>query len=473
MRADAALRAALRRTAGGGACRRPGGQRDRRQRGGPGRRHRHRPAIRAGHARRARRRDPTHRRAMARRRNSGGRCNATPCGPTCRGDDPPHATPRCTARSSPSAPRERVPRHAWHRRAAGRRRGRARRERGRVVGARRGDRVLPVRRKRRSRDRAHPTAGAQRRRVPRPHRGRGARRAIRVARARPLGSGARPSLQSRQAARRSVRDRDRPAVPARSGDVRRGCAESGRQCVGDAEGDRRRARGPYAEPSAGRSRRADHLRAARTRLHPAPSRHSGRAPRHLRRARAPGRDRASATPRRHRGRADAGRRLARRAAPGAARAHQLLGLQPGGVPRPRPATGAGRLGRDPRRRGRPARCGHRRAAGRGAQPHRRGRPSGADRLAARAGQRQLLPPAARRSFPVRQRHGMRSHARAGSAADAAPGDGGAARLGVAGAGSTGSASTSPPRSDAAPAASIPTRRCSRRSTRIRCCGTAC
>ncbi len=69
------------------------------------------------------------------------------------------------------------------------------------------------------------------------------------------------------------------------------------------------------------------LRAARARLHDAPSRGAARAARHLRGARHRARDRSPAAPRRHRGRADAGPHLRGRPAPARQGPEELLGLQ--------------------------------------------------------------------------------------------------------------------------------------------------
>ncbi len=83
------------------------------------------------------------------------------------------------------------------------------------------------------------------------------------------------------------------------------------------------------------------------RVYKAASRESRGDPRHFRCARSPGRDRASARTRHHHGRADAGGRLDRRTPPAAARSFQLLGLQPAGAARTRPAPRA-RLAAGPR-----------------------------------------------------------------------------------------------------------------------------
>ena len=242
---------------------------------------------------------------------------------------------------------------------AGRRRGRARRERrGLVAPHAERHRVLPVRRKRDRGDRAHPPARAQRRRVPRPH-----RRASAPARATGCG---RMAPGTRRAAIGSIPAKllvdpfateiDRP-FRLRPGDVRHRRAEPGRQRGRDAEGasSARRSHPGAAPAAASVPGRPRHLRAACARLHAAPSRTFRRRCAALSPALgASGRDRASAPARHHHRRADAGRRLARRAASAAARADQLLGLQSGRVPRPRSAAGARRLGRDPRRRRRPA-----------------------------------------------------------------------------------------------------------------------
>ena len=102
-------------------------------------------------------------------------------------------------------------------------------------------------------------------------------------------------------------------------------------------------RRPRRGPSTGTGRSSTNCTSAGfTKTHPAIPRGD---PRHIRRPRPSGRDRPSDAPRRHHRGTDAQRRVDRRAAFAPARPDRLLGLQPDGVPRPRPAPGAGRLAR--------------------------------------------------------------------------------------------------------------------------------
>ena len=192
--------------------------------------------------------------------------------------------------------------------------------------------------------------------------------------------------------------------------------------------------------------------------------------RHLRGPRPSGRHRAPHAPWHHHGRADADRRGDRRAPPAAARSHQRLALQPGSAVRARSAARAGR---------------HRRGRGRVAALHAAGIEVVLDVVLNHTGEGDALGPTvslrgldnatyyrtvAGDPAPLRQRHRLRQHA------GARPAAGAAARAWTRCAttrrpASTAFASISPPRSAGATAASIPPRRCCRRSPRIRCCAT--
>ena len=86
--------------------------------------------------------------------------------------------------------------------------GRARRQLRPVLGQRHQGRALPVRRGRQARDRAHRAAGIHRRGLARLSARCAAGHGLRLPRARPLRAGGRPSLQSQQAAARSLRQAD-------------------------------------------------------------------------------------------------------------------------------------------------------------------------------------------------------------------------------------------------------------------------
>ena len=157
------------------------------------------------------------------------------------------------------------------------------------------------------------------------------------------------------------------------------------------------------------------LRAARQGLHRPPPGRAGAPARDLRRARAPGRRRAPAGARRHGGGAAAGAPLRQRAAPAAAGAHELLGLQHRRLLRP--ARGV-LLERDARRAGArvqgdgagAALGGARGAARRRLQPLRRGRRARTDPRVPGPGQPWLLPAADGGPAPLLGRDGLRQHA---------------------------------------------------------------
>ena len=232
--------------------------------------------------------------------------------------------------------------------------------------------------------------------------------ALRLPRARPVPSRGGPSLQPAQAAARPVREEHHraPALERRALRLHRGppprrpLARPPRQRARHAEvqGDRpgvQLGRGPA--PGRPVERDGD-LRDARSRIHHAPSRRAGAAPRHLRRARLRRRRRPPAPARRDDGGADAGARVRRRPPPRRARPRQLLGLQHDRLLRAghalrRLAQGVGvqddgedaALGRhrgDPRRR---------------LQPHRGRQRARTDALVPRHRQRVLLPASGRRT----------------------------------------------------------------------------
>ena len=120
-------------------------------------------------------------------------------------------------------------------------------------------------------------------------------------------------------------------------------------------------------------------------------------------------------PRRDRRRTAAGAREHPRGVPGAARAHELLGLQHDRVLRPASGLlgrGPGRETRRPGRRvqgdgGRAARGRDRGAARRGVQPHRGGRSPRPDAVLPGPGQPRVLPPGRRRPAPLRRHDRLR------------------------------------------------------------------
>lgn len=288
-------------------------------------------------------------------------------------------------------------------------------------------------------------------RAPRPARmhGRGvarlpARRAsghrLRLSRGRSVSAAGRPSLQSDQAADRSVRAQAARSFPlvrravrvSRAFESRRPVDGPARLGARDAEVHRRR-RGVRLEQRPAPVRAvAQHrdLRDARARCVDAPAGAARAGARHVRGARASGLRRSSARARR-----DDGRAAARACVPAAARAAeprtaQLLGLRHGGVLRARAVVSVDAAARRDAHRDPSAACGrHRGRARRRLQPHLRRQPARADAVVARPRQRELLPARARRPALSRRRDGLRQYAEPVASARAADGDGLAALLG--------------------------------------------
>ena len=256
-----------------------------------------------------------------------------------------------------------------------------------------------------------------------------------------MGARQRPSLQPVQGPVRSLRARGRaPHALARLADRPRrqqpaGPRHPGQRAVGAAGGRHRRRlrlgrRSPAGDAAAGHGP----VRAARPRLHAAPSRRPREPARLVPGSRLRAGDRAPEVARRDRGRAPARPRPRRRAAPGRSRADQLLGLQHARVLRPRvalrlrvpaarggarvqddgPGAARGRARGDPRRR---------------LQPHRRRQPSRAHAGLPRPRQRGLLPAPAGAGGALRGFHRLRQHAERPPPAGAEAGDGQPALLG--------------------------------------------
>ena len=388
------------------ARRRPRRHGHRRQRDGAGGGSRHRRPVRAGDARQsgARRSDAPPRCGATACR--GGACSFAPWRPTSAGRDPRNATRRSIATSS--APRRAglthmaslsgspaAPSRSASTLAAGRR---------------------ECRRRVRARDRRSSFAASTRaadtelERIALPERtgdvfhgfiagvGDGERYGLRAHG--PYDPRARPSLQSREASRRSLRRARstagspsiRPWSAAANDPASRDDTDSAPfvpKGIVDASRGARRAQSSASVPWATTIIYELHVRGF-TR---SASRRPGSAARHLRRPRPSRGARAPDASRRHDGRADADRRLDRRAPPGASRPRQLLGLQPGGAVRPRSEARAGRHRRGPQGRGRAARGRHRGHPRRRPQSHRRGRRARTDGVVARPRQRDVLPDA--------------------------------------------------------------------------------
>ena len=235
-------------------------------------------------------------------------------------------------------------------------------------------------------------------------------RALRPARRRPVRPLARRPLRRRQAARRPLRGRVRPAVSSPPLDVRlrrrqRAVTRPNRSRSRSTPGEPGRQRVPWDRTVVYEANLRGLTRLARRR-----SRGGARL---FRRPRASPRDRAfearSASPR------------SRSCPPtpsstsGTCRSLglvQRLGLQPGRARRARPASRAGRLGRGARGDRRPSRGGHGGDPRRRPQPQRRERRIRADAVVPRPRQRLLFSPRARRSRPLRRRHGLRQLPRA-------------------------------------------------------------
>ena len=249
------------------------------------------------------------------------------------------------------------------------------------------------------------------------------RPALRLSRPRPLRAAARPSLQSAQAAARSLcapPHRRAAQWPTRCYGyrvqlaARRPVLRPPRQRAGHAEGRRRR-----RDASTGRDDRPPSVPWSDTVIYEAHLRgltmlrqdmRPARA-RHLRRPRRPGGHRPSAAARHHavellpihafvqdRHLLEKGLRNY-----WGYNTHRLL--------RARAALPLGRHARRDAHRRAPPACGrHRGHPRRGLQPHRRGQRARADAVVPRPRQCQLLPAAARQSAPLRQRHRHRQHA---------------------------------------------------------------
>ena len=171
-----------------------------------------------------------------------------------------------------------------------------------------------------------------------------ARTAVRLPGERPVGARQRPSLQPVQDPVRSLRARGgAPHALARVADRPRrqqpaGPRHPGQCAMGAAGGgDRRRLRLGRRSPAGDAAAGHGPVRAARARLHAAPSRRPREPARLVPGSRLRAGDRAPEVARGDRGRAPARPRPRRRAAPGRSRADQLLGLQHARVLRPRVA----------------------------------------------------------------------------------------------------------------------------------------
>ena len=230
-----------------------------------------------------------------------------------------------------------------------------------------------------------------------------ARSALRLPRARPVRPRERPPLQPRQAAARPLRqghrrpDRRRrvpvllPLRQARG--VQRRRLPRPHHALGRGQPVLRLGPRP---PAAARVPRERHLRGPRQGPDDDPPRHPRRDPRHLRRARPPGDDRAPQDARDHRDRADAGAPVRPGHHAGRQGPVQLLGLQHHRLPR---APQRLRRHGHPRAAGHrvqehgqvAARGGHRGHPRRGLQPHRRGQRDRPDDRLPRPRQRGVLP----------------------------------------------------------------------------------
>ena len=304
-------------------------------------------------------------------------------------------------------------------------------------------RAVPVRRRRGGADRAHGADRVQLARLPPADR---PGSALRLPRPRAVRAGARPSLQSVQAAARPVREVDRGADPVRGRQraALRAQRRGGRRPRARRRG--RRGRDPEVRrhrpalrlggrPAAAHAVAPDgDLRGARQGLHEAaPGRARGPAG-NLRGARRRRRRRPPQAARGHRGRAPPRPPHRRRGLPPPEGADELLGLLVDRLLR-----AALRLRRDGRGRPGGARVqGHgqgpapRRHRGdprRGLQPHRRGQPPRADALLQGRRQQVLLPPHARGRALLHGLHGHGQLAQRGPPERAADDHGLAALLG--------------------------------------------
>ena len=214
-----------------------------------------------------------------------------------------------------------------------------------------------------------------------------------------------------------------------------------------------------------------HLRAARQGLHEAAPRRPERAARHLRRPRPSGGDRALQRPRRHRRRAAARPpvRPRRRRSPRAGCATTGATSRSASSP-PTTSTLAATDDQVDEFKAMVKAlhaAGHRGHPRRRLQPHRRGRRGRPDAVPS-AGSTTPPTTGSTTDGAYVDDTGCGNTLDAHRAAGAAAGDGRAALLARRRCTSTGSASTSPPRSAAAPTASTPTARSSRPSARIPC-----